>query len=281
MASKFKYNCPSLNCSTVINYCNKNDYERSLNIGRLCDQCIINSNPERFIESSLVRICPNPECCNKVEYIDRFNWIKAIKKDANCRLCTRKGTVGWSKGLTKETDERVANVSIGIIKTLQQNKENGIERVVWCRGLTKETDDRLKFRKENPAEWKPGNIPWNLGLAWEDRENPPPFLGRKHSDETKDKIRIKRTERFVSQDIGPAFNKSTVELFKKLNEELNFNGIYATNPKEFYIKGLGYWVDYYEPFQNLVIEFYEIHHRQKKKAKRDLIRMEKIINKLN
>ena len=45
-------------------------------------------------------------------------------------------------------------------------------------------------------------------------------------------------------------------MFEQLEKEFGFDGIYATknNHGEFYVKELGYWVDYYEPNLNLVID---------------------------
>ena len=48
-------------------------------------------------------------------------------------LESREGQVGWSKGLTKETDSRVKHMS----DSLKGRK-------VWNKGLTKETDERVR-----------------------------------------------------------------------------------------------------------------------------------------
>jgi len=42
----------------------------------------------------------------------------------------------WNKGLTKETDPRVAKMAEGISRSMKGCKS-------WCKGLTKETDNRL------------------------------------------------------------------------------------------------------------------------------------------
>ena len=48
------------------------------------------------------------------------------------------GGGGWNKGLTKETDERLAKAS----ETMKQSYKSGKAKV-WCDGLTKETDERI------------------------------------------------------------------------------------------------------------------------------------------
>ena len=63
----------------------------------------------------------------------------------------------WNKGLTAETDERVA-------RNGQATKETRTERgnyVAWNKGLTKETDDRMKKASDNHI----GVTAWNKGLT--------------------------------------------------------------------------------------------------------------------
>lgn len=52
-----------------------------------------------------------------------------------------KGHVSWNKGLTKETSEKVKNISE---KTSKTNKLNGN----WCKGLTKETSEKIRKSSE-------------------------------------------------------------------------------------------------------------------------------------
>ena len=63
-----------------------------------------------------------------------------------------KGHISWSKGLTKETDERLANISHTISERNIGNQfAKGSTHVPWSSGLTKETDKRLKKISENPV----------------------------------------------------------------------------------------------------------------------------------
>ncbi len=58
--------------------------------------------------------------------------------------------------------------------------------------------------------------------------------------------------------IWPNYNRTACELFKQIELELGWNGFYATKGKE---KRIGrFWVDYYEPKENIVIEYDEPHH---------------------
>jgi 5-methylcytosine-specific restriction endonuclease McrA len=52
-----------------------------------------------------------------------------------------KGKIAWNKGLTKETDERVA-------KLIERSREAKKGKIPWNKGLTKETDERVKRTSE-------------------------------------------------------------------------------------------------------------------------------------
>lgn len=77
----------------------------------------------------------------------------------------------WSKGLTKETDERIANrataTSIGRLKGLESGKIT-----IWSKGLTKETDERLALLSQNAklAFSNGERKAWSKGLTKETDE---------------------------------------------------------------------------------------------------------------
>lgn len=73
--------------------------------------------------------------------------------------------VPWSKGLTKETDERVRLRAAKSSESIKRSFENG--RVQWSKGLTKETDDRVLRRSLSlKKKYNLGDIsPWSKGLT--------------------------------------------------------------------------------------------------------------------
>lgn len=74
--------------------------------------------------------------------------------------------VAWSKGLTKETDERVA-IRAGAI-ALGRKKAFDEGRIkIWNKGLTKETDERIaKISEKNKSDFKNGiRTQWHTGLT--------------------------------------------------------------------------------------------------------------------
>lgn len=80
---------------------------------------------------------------------------------------------------------------------------------------------------------------------------------------------------------SPNYNRKSIDFFFKIEQKNNFDGFFATKNREFYLSDLGYWVDYYEPKLNLVIEYDEPHHFKAGQLKDwDIQRMERIKNKL-
>lgn len=77
----------------------------------------------------------------------------------------------WNKGLTKESDKRVSNLSQKASQTTKQKYQTG-ELIPWQKGLTKETDERLRKSSETrKRKYKEGaTVIWNKGLTKESDE---------------------------------------------------------------------------------------------------------------
>lgn len=84
--------------------------------------------------------------------------------------------------------------------------------------------------------------------------------------------------RQISRSNGiPAYNESACEFFNRLNNVLHWNGRHAMNGGEHSIDG--YSTDYYNPLENLVIEWDEERHfRGKKIREKDAIRQKHILD---
>lgn len=66
----------------------------------------------------------------------------------------------WNKGLTAETDSRVANNTANMRNTRIQNDSYHS----WNKGLTKETNDSLMAVSKKVSAAKKGQEPWNKGV---------------------------------------------------------------------------------------------------------------------
>ena len=99
--------------------------------------------------------------------------LKSSYSDEEANLITEKrkaalrGRVGWSAGLSKENDERLASAAKTRSATVKSQFDNG--RVQWSKGLTKETDERLaEFSNDIRAKFKSGErVTWSVGLTKE------------------------------------------------------------------------------------------------------------------
>jgi hypothetical protein len=115
---------------------------------------------------SIADICGDCTNCTVLTYIKRYGFTKPKH--------------GWSKGLTKETDERIA-------RSAEKNKTSHLGQVAWNNGLTKEDTPSLH------------------GYEWSDEQKEKfskdrsgenhPMFGKHHTPEAIEKIRISSTGR--------------------------------------------------------------------------------------
>lgn len=77
--------------------------------------------------------------------------------------------------------------------------------------------------------------------------------------------------------LTPNYNFKACELFEQINKEFGWNGQHAENGGEKFVDG--YWIDYYEPSLNLVIEFDEKYHKYR--SEKDKLRQEDITKALS
>lgn len=86
------------------------------------------------------------------------------------------------------------------------------------------------------------------------------------TDDTRLKLRLKQIEYikdsiFKGGQIYPNYNKSAIKLIEEYGYRNDYNFQHAENGGEYYIEELGYWVDGYDKFKNVVLEFDEKHHK--------------------
>jgi hypothetical protein len=105
------------------------------------------------------------------------------------------------------------------------------------------------------------------------------MLGKKQSDSAKKKISRKaklQLSRSKGDGWRPFYNRTACAIFERINLHYGWNGRHAESGGEFKVGR--YWVDYFEPNLNLVIEYDEDHH--KLQSRKDGIRKRFIVKKL-
>jgi hypothetical protein len=93
------------------------------------------------------RSCPS--CSSTITYTQKSQLNEAIKKNRKCRMCG----CGWSKGLTKQTNESLKLNGERSSKTKKTKFANGI-LVQWNKGLTARDNDIVRLIAEKHRGFK-------------------------------------------------------------------------------------------------------------------------------
>ena len=113
----------------------------------------------------------------------------------------------------------------------------------------------------------------------------PAFLGRTHTEETKEKMRESTLNNIQMKcgGVRPNYSTKACEFINKLNEKYNWHLQHALNGGEFYV--CGYFVDGYDKEKNIVFEYDEKKHyadvENNVLRECDLKRQENIIKELS
>lgn len=139
-------------------------------------------------------------------------------------------------------------VNMEMKKRPHEKDESGIGKMS---GWEQKTDDEIKdFHIKSGKTHRERIESGEVKLHW---------VGRKHTEETKSKIRKSSMDYFVDHfNVKPRYNKKACEFIDKLNETYNLNLIHAENGGEKYISG--YFVDGYDEEKNIVFEYDEKRH---------------------
>ena len=106
-----------------------------------------------------------------------------------------------------------------------------------------------------------------------------------HDAETIRKMRVSTIENIRKKkgQAYPKYNPEACELIEEYGDKHGYDFQHAENGGEYHIKELGYWVDGYDPEENVVIEVDEPHHFNEngKLCERDKRRQQEIEEHLN
>lgn len=193
---------------------------------------------------AFTRNCPN--CCKVLTYSSYKNLWRANNKNVNCVECVNKK----GRKYTKQSE-------------FYKNCPRCNRKMMYADKY--KLNDSIKYNK-----------------ACSSCTQKVFSTGRKQTEETRRKKRLATISYILKKkgQISPAYNLNACKLFEEINSKFGWNGQHAENGGEFYIEDLGYWVDYYEPNLNFVIEFYEKHHTRYNFIEKDKIRESEIVKKL-
>lgn len=169
-----------------------------------------------------------------------------------------RGKEGWSKGLSKEMDRRIRKAS-----------EFHKGRKAWNKGR-KNTEEEKKRQKEIMRQYfieHPEDLELRRKKAIERSQD---LEVRKKISNTvsklwqdkdyRKKLRLAHANRARRQGQSPSYNELSCKFFSQFDRDFNTQGQYATNGGEYFIKALGYWMDYINFDLKLIIEWDERSH---------------------
>lgn len=183
---------------------------------------------------------------------------------------------GWNKGLTKETDVRIARAS-----KKNSGKNNPMYGKVGYWKGKKQTNESRRKRSESRRGQRAGkNHPFwgkkrpehSEKMRGDNNPNKRPDVRQK-----KRLAMIRRLEKIVGQ-VRPNYNPIACELIDKYGKLHGFAFQHAENGGEFHIKELGYFVDGYDKKRNVVVEVYERAHQRT--VAHDKLRQQEIVKYL-
>ena len=216
-----------------------------------------------------------PQCNEIIVYTNKYYYNNSVKANRKCRKC---GDINGNK--TKWSDPNIREKMIKNNKrfsgkthseqTKQEmsNSRKGELHPMYGKHINEKTKRALSIANKNKVftdEYRQ-----KLSLALKKRK-----LTEEHKQNISLGIRKYIIDCFPS---GPIYNKTACKIFDEINKEMGWNGRHAENGGEFCIKELGYWVDYYEPTLNLVIEYDETRHKYKiEKDKKRQVEIETLL----
>lgn len=248
----YKRICPV--CGVEVIHTNKNNGKRFE--GKPCKNCSVFVKKTK--PKSYKNLCIQCGVIEDVRYIQRVspNWLCEKCRYSVVKPCVICGTLYSSRKYDKGTTCSYKCKFMLIAKNM------GGDDVVNISQL-----DKYKINRRVGG-----------GKSQANEENG--MYGKSHSSETKQKMRLKRSQRFIETGITPRVNPKACEEIDKFGNTMGYSFQHGLNGGEYYIKELGYWVDGYDAENNIVVEYDEIHHQQEKNKQKDLVRQQQIIEKL-
>lgn len=217
--------------------------------------------------NNLSRNCPR--CHKEILYGEVWYRNKQERLGTICKSCSNHNK---GKSLPLSVKQKIGNAKKGKIASIETRQKMSISQT------GRKHPENVKQKMKGCGNGMYGVHRYN---------NKNPFHGKRHTDESKRKMRVAACEKVLKllrSKNGRFANSNPKEsgFFNNLEKERNWNGIYCNKYQiQHFIKNLGYFVDYYEPTLNIVVEYDEPRHYVYGNLKeKDIKRMNNIKNYL-
>jgi len=226
IGTNWERKCPK--CQRSIFYSNKYKLVRANINGSACLKCCNKLPPDTNL---YFRSCPS--CGKKIDYVKKCRYVAGKKNKTNCKSCAMK---------------MVANSRPPVTSVARKNMSNS------QRGRKHSEKTKNGMRGENNGMF---------GVSRRGKENP--FYGKTHTEKSKTDMRLAAIKRFstTKRKNGhlAAIGKNEVKYFTELEKNNGWDGIfYGKCKSQYHVETLGYFLDYYEPTKNIVVEYDEPRH---------------------
>jgi len=218
--------CPKCKCS--IFYSDKYKLKRANNKESACAKCCNKLPPD---DTLYFRSCPS--CEKRIDYVKKCRYIAGEKNKTNCKSCAMRLAAKLRPPITNTTRQNMSKSQKGRkhsekTKNEMRGKNNGMFGVYRC-------------GEQNP------------------------FYGKTHTEKSKTDMRLAAIKRFstTKRKNGnlAAIGKNETKYFIELEKNNGWDGIfYGKCESQYHLKTLGYFLDYYEPTKNIVVEYDEPRH---------------------
>jgi hypothetical protein len=198
--------------------------------------------------------------------------VLAERSQTPCHSCSQMGEKNhgfgkpsWNKGLSPEKQPGYG-VKFSLIRRRGISKKMSVKNHHHF-GHHLSEEHKIKISKANRGK----------KAYWFGKTGP--TKGKKHSEFTKEKMRISALKRIEKQGIIIAYNLDACRFMDSINECWGLNLQHALNGGEIQISG--YSLDGYDKEKNVVFEYDEPYHYNTKIRARDKKKQETILKKIN
>ena len=238
---------------------------------------------EKISKANKGRICDEKTKERLMSYNINKKHTEETKKKIS-KIAKEKKFGKWMLGkkLSEETKRKISENNIGHVCSEETKRKISLSNSGEKNGMygKTHTDKYREYLKNNIIDLHKNA---HTKEAIEKRRKKQ--IGRKHSDDTKKKMRISHINHILKKNNGirPMHNVRACEYLDGLSKKNGWNLQHALNGGEFYIKELGFFIDGYDLNKNIVVEYDEKHHydHNGNLKEKDVARQQEIINHLN